>query len=189
VPEPNPYAQPLRIAALMSGFDHPWFIAGGWAIDLFLGHIRRPHKDLDFTIFRRDQLALQQHLASFDLKKIVDRDNQSYPEPWPQGEWLDLPIFQVFVEIGPDGWPTIEALFSETEGDEWWWRKNPQVRRPYPSSASSRPSASPASAPKSSSSTNPATFLTPTHPQTTRPTSKKPYPTSTPNPAPGTRPL
>jgi len=117
----------------MSGFDRPWFVAGGWAIDLFLGRIRRQHKDLDFTIFRRDQLALQQHLAGFDLKKIVDRDEESYPESWPQGEWLELPDFQIFIELGPDGWPTLEALFSETEGDEWWWRKNPQVRRPLSS--------------------------------------------------------
>ena len=114
----------------MSGFDNPWFVAGGWAIDLFLGRIRRQHKDLDFTIFRRDQLALQQHLATFDLKKIVDRDKESYPETWQPNEWLDLPNFQFLRSIGPDGWPTLEALLSETEGEEWWWRKNPQIRRP-----------------------------------------------------------
>jgi hypothetical protein len=79
VPDSNPYAEPLRLAALMSGFDKPWFVAGGWAIDLFLGRIRRHHKDLDFTIFRHDQLTLQQHLADFDLKKIVDRGSESYP--------------------------------------------------------------------------------------------------------------
>jgi hypothetical protein len=128
--EADPYAEPLRVTALMSGFDRPWFVAGGWAIDLFLGRIRRQHKDLDFTIFRRNQLALQKHLAGFDLKKIVGPDGGEYADPWHQGEWLELPIHQIWIELGPDGWPTLEALLSETEDDEWWWRKNPQVRRP-----------------------------------------------------------
>ena len=29
-----------RIKELMSGFDKPWFIAGGWAIDLHIGQNR-----------------------------------------------------------------------------------------------------------------------------------------------------
>ena len=124
------YAEPLRVAALMAGFDKPWYVAGGWAIDLFLGRMRRQHKDLDFTIFRRDQLALQQHLAAFDLRKIVGPDGAEYPAPWEPGEWLELPVFQIFIETGSDGYATLEVLFSETEGDEWFWRKNPQVRRP-----------------------------------------------------------
>jgi Aminoglycoside-2''-adenylyltransferase len=126
----EPFETPLKIAQLMSGFDRPWFVAGGWAIDLFLGRVRRKHKDLDFTIFRRDQLALQNHLAAYDLKKIVGPDGAEYPETWQQGEWLELPVFQVFVSIGPDGFAELEVLFSETEGEEWWWRKNPQVRQP-----------------------------------------------------------
>jgi hypothetical protein len=114
----------------MSGFDRPWFVAGGWAIDLFLGRIRRRHKDLDFTIFRRDQLALQKHLAGFELKKLAGPDGGEYPDTWQQGEYLELPIHQVWIEMGPDGWPLLEALLSEMEGDEWWWRNNSQVRRP-----------------------------------------------------------
>lgn len=123
--------QPLReVAALMEGFDHPWFFAGGWALDLFLGRVRRPHRDIDLTIFRRDQLAFQKHFSRWALQKIVGPDGGEYPKPWPEGEWLELPVFQVFMKVGGDGLAELEVLFSETEGDEWWWRKNPQVRRP-----------------------------------------------------------
>ncbi len=128
--EAHPYAEPLRVAGLMATFDRPWFVAGGWAIDLFLGRIRRQHKDLDFTIFRQDQMALQEHLAGFALQKIAGPDGGEYAETWQQGEWLELPVHQIWVAMGPDGWPTLEALLSETEGGEWWWRKNPLVRRP-----------------------------------------------------------
>src|SRR5258708_39864763 len=108
----GPYAEPLRVTALMSGFDKPWFVAGGWAIDLFLGRLRRQHKDLDFTIFRRDQLALQEHFAGLVLKKIVGPDGGEYAETWQQGECLELPVHQIWIELGPDGWPTLAALLS-----------------------------------------------------------------------------
>jgi len=126
----DPYAEPLRVAGLMSGFGRPWFVAGGWAIDLFLGRIRRQHKDLDFTIFRQDQMALQEHLAGFDLQKIIGPDGGEYAEAWREGEWLEFPLHEIWITLGPDGWPTLEALLSEIEGDEWWWRRNPKVRRP-----------------------------------------------------------
>jgi hypothetical protein len=119
-----------EVAALMEGFDRPWFFAGGWALDLFLGRVRRLHRDIDITIFRRDQLAFQEHFADWPLQKIVGPDGGEYPEPWPKGEWLELPVFQVFMKVGSDGLAELEALFSETEGEEWWWRKNPQIRRP-----------------------------------------------------------
>jgi hypothetical protein len=36
----------------MRNFLHPWFVAGGFAIDLFCKRITRPHQDLDLTVFR-----------------------------------------------------------------------------------------------------------------------------------------
>ena len=54
-------------------------IAGGWAIDLFLGRQTRPHHDLDIQILRRDQAALRGLLADWDLHLAGDGRLQ----PWP----------------------------------------------------------------------------------------------------------
>src|SRR5215216_6326971 len=100
------FARPLEIAALMAGFDRPWFVAGGWAIDLYLGRVRRAHKDLDIALFREDQLALQSYLSSWDLIKLVEHAR----EPWLPGEWLVLPVFQVFLKVGGHGYAELEVL-------------------------------------------------------------------------------
>jgi hypothetical protein len=42
------------VAALLAGIDSPWWIAGGWALDLFIGDQTRAHEDLDVGILRRD---------------------------------------------------------------------------------------------------------------------------------------
>ena len=55
----------------MRGFEPDWFIAGGWAIDLFLQKETRPHDDIEIAIFRHDQFALQNYLQNWNLKKVV----------------------------------------------------------------------------------------------------------------------
>jgi hypothetical protein len=53
----------------MRGFEPDWFVAGGWAIDLFLEKTTRPHEDIEIAIFRKNQLALQDYLDGWLLKK------------------------------------------------------------------------------------------------------------------------
>lgn len=69
-----------EVVSIFSGAGVSWWIAGGWALDLFLGRITRDHKDIDVQILRRDQLAIQRHLADWKLFKT----NQPGLEPWPQ---------------------------------------------------------------------------------------------------------
>nr|WP_300052163.1 hypothetical protein [uncultured Nocardioides sp.] len=52
---------PRDAAALLDGYDRPWWIAGGWAIQAFTG-VPRPHDDLDPSILRSDIGALRRHL-------------------------------------------------------------------------------------------------------------------------------
>ncbi len=127
----SPFQRPLEIAALMQGFDRPWYVAGGWAIDLYLGRVRRRHKDVDLSMLRRDQLAIQAYLMQrgfTSMEKIVGEANER--QPWPPGEELEPDTFQVFVELGSDGFAEFELLFGPTEGDEWLFRRNHQIRRP-----------------------------------------------------------
>ncbi len=46
----------LQEHAWFASLTVPWWIAGGWALDLFAGDQSRPHKDLDVGILRNDAL-------------------------------------------------------------------------------------------------------------------------------------
>jgi hypothetical protein len=35
--DPKPFHYILKVAAMLSSLDKPWYVAGGWAIDLYLG--------------------------------------------------------------------------------------------------------------------------------------------------------
>ena len=53
---------PQDAAVLLEGYDRPWWIAGGWAIEAFTG-VGRPHDDVDPSILRSDAHALREHLS------------------------------------------------------------------------------------------------------------------------------
>ena len=42
--------RPETAAHALAGVDVPWAVAAGWAIDLFLGHQRREHDDLELAV-------------------------------------------------------------------------------------------------------------------------------------------
>ena len=50
-----------RTGDVMSTFDAPWALAGGWAVDAWLGRVTRDHEDVDIAVF--DQQPLFEHLA------------------------------------------------------------------------------------------------------------------------------
>jgi hypothetical protein len=52
---------PDGVAELLAGFDRPWWIVGGWAIDAATG-VRREHEDVDVSMLASDVPALYDHL-------------------------------------------------------------------------------------------------------------------------------
>jgi hypothetical protein len=74
----------LRVGALLSGLTVPWWITGGWAIDLAVGHRTRDHDDVDVMMLERDEHALR-GLTGVDIELIADGQP---PGPWPAGRRL-----------------------------------------------------------------------------------------------------
>ncbi|MEZ5096921.1 MAG: hypothetical protein R2731_12880 [Nocardioides sp.] len=85
---------PGGAATLLAGFDRPWWIVGGWAIEAFTG-VRRAHEDLDVSILVCDVPALRSHVGGDwhlwsnlggTLRPLTDR----HPEPLaPDGQiWV-----------------------------------------------------------------------------------------------------
>src|SRR2546427_535915 len=122
--------EPVRhIAAIMRGFKRPWFVAGGWALDLFLGRETREHEDIEIAILRRDQEALCRFFSGGEMEKIVPGAGDSKRQLW-RGEWLPPPIHEIhvrrvlwmfvgsWIQVTPDGHlQELEVLLDETWAD------------------------------------------------------------------------
>ncbi len=119
------FALPLQVSTMMSDFKPSWFVAGGWAIDLFLEKETRIHQDIEIAIFRKDQTALHDYFDGWLLRKIVNGESVI----WHRDEWLTLPIHEAhcYNEIAQP--PQIEILLNESNETEWIYRRNENIRR------------------------------------------------------------
>jgi len=119
-------AAPSEVAALFSRLACPWWIAGGHAIERAVGHAFREHGDVDVLLLRRDQLAVQEALSSWEWWAA---DPPGTLRPWRRGEFLPAGVDDVWCRPGPAEPWRIQVMLDESEGDEWFSHRNDAVRR------------------------------------------------------------
>jgi hypothetical protein len=120
---------PLIEATSILGLSDPswWWIAGGYAIELFVGRSFRDHGDLDVLVMRRDQLRIQAAMDGWDLH-VVDPPGEL--RPWEPGEWLDPPVHDIWGRRAPNGPWQIQFMLDEATNDDWHSRRSVPVTRP-----------------------------------------------------------
>jgi hypothetical protein len=120
---------PRVLAERLAGVDVPWYVAAGWAVDLFLGGLflggqTREHGDLEIGIpaDRFDEVA--RRFGDCEFFAVGDGQAAAYSsapahfhQTWAReratGKWR----FDVFREPG--------------EGDTWICRRDAAIRLPY----------------------------------------------------------
>jgi hypothetical protein len=119
---------PADAVELLGDLDAPWWIAGGWSLDLFLGRQLRPHKDLDVAVLRRDQRCVFDALPGWEL--AVAHDGEL--EPW-DGSLLPADRHGLWARPrGEERWQ-LELVLDEADGETWRYRRDARVTRPLDS--------------------------------------------------------
>jgi len=122
------FKEPLRAGHLPANLEFPWWIAGGWALDLSLGRRSRDHADVDIAVLRKDQSSLHGSLGRDWRFMAVDHTLGSETRRvWRPGEGLPPAIHEIHAERGSDH---AEFLLEEASRDEWVYRRDDRIRRP-----------------------------------------------------------
>ncbi|HEU0304713.1 MAG TPA: hypothetical protein VFR32_09035 [Gaiellaceae bacterium] len=102
---------PEEVAQRLARVEAPWYVAAGWALDLFLGGQRREHEDLEIAVPRSRLDVFTSELDGYELHTISA--HQTWVRERGSGKWrLDI--------------------FSEpSEGDLWICRRDERIRLPY----------------------------------------------------------
>lgn len=99
-----------------------YWIAGGWALDMFLGRQTRAHKDIEIALARDDQ----KHLLPLPGLAAIEYVEDHERKPW-RGQSLQLPVHELYARFyGGE----VEILLNEFEGADWVYRRNKTVRLP-----------------------------------------------------------
>ena len=109
----------------MRGVGVWWAVAGGWALDLWLGEQTREHHDVEVVVQRQDQLALHAGLSNEWELQCLDPPGSGWRR-W-SGERIELPAFQLQAR-SPAG--EFDIFLETTRGDSWCFRRDERIERP-----------------------------------------------------------
>lgn len=136
--DPAPYGEwrpwrPQEVARLFASYAAPWWISGGWAIDLFLGTATRAHDDIDVQFLRADQAAVRVMLRGWDVQEAGHPTTPA--EDWPFHEWQpDAPltpeIHDIWCRPTADAPWALQLMVADHTDTDWICRRDPRIRRP-----------------------------------------------------------
>lgn len=112
-----------------AAYQRPYWIVGGWAIDLFVGRISREHSDVDLLVLARDL----DHLADvLEPRPVVQHPHTREMRTWRPGEVL-TPGPDTLVVPDLDSPAPIQILLAAADGEDWvYHRGSGSLRRPLP---------------------------------------------------------
>lgn len=116
---------PIVLARRLAGVDLPWYVAGGWALDLFRGEQTREHHDIEIAVpaDRFADVARRFPDCEFyvagdgQIVRLSDRAMREHHQTWAREQTTGAWRFDVFRE--------------PHDGDTWICRRDPRIRRPY----------------------------------------------------------
>jgi aminoglycoside-2''-adenylyltransferase len=120
--------QPLRVDEIKQLFTKApfaWGLAGGYAIEQFLGKSIREHGDIDIVVFRDNQIQVQRWLSDWQLYAA---DPPGTLRPWITDEYLHFGIHDIWChQTNAHSWQ-LQIMLAEVEDGEWFSRRNPLIR-------------------------------------------------------------
>jgi hypothetical protein len=119
-------ARPTEVLEWLAPLSVPWWIAGGWALDLFLGQETRPHGDIDIGVFRGDALRACAMLADWDFFEahagaVTPLALNTAPREAVNSLWSR--------RQGEREWK-FELMLDDGDSGRWIFRRNREISRP-----------------------------------------------------------
>ena len=116
---------PWQVARRLSTVPVPWCVAGGWAVDLFLGEVTRDHEDVEIAVPRRGFGEIREALPelAFDVVGAGRR--------WAWGGPADEVMHQTWGRDPASGVYHLDVFREPHDGDVWICRRDSSIRRQY----------------------------------------------------------
>lgn len=118
---------PRSVASIFAHYPGRWWIAGGWSLDLFVGHPSRLHEDTDVLILRPDLGHIHDLLPGWT---IMAADPPGTLRPWLPGETLPQETRDVWCRPADSDVWRFQLMIVGVEGDRWIFPRDRSITFP-----------------------------------------------------------
>jgi Aminoglycoside-2''-adenylyltransferase len=120
--------RPAEVAGLLEGVRVPWYVASGWALELYLGGERREHEDLEIAVPNThfDEVA-----QAFDGLEIFVITGPAEATPLADARDRLMDTHQTWIREPATGFWRFDVFREPSDGDTWICRREPAIRMPY----------------------------------------------------------
>jgi hypothetical protein len=119
--------RPAELAQRLAGVDAPWYVAAGWAIDLFLGVERREHDDLEIGVPASRFGEIASALGELEFHVVT----RGLAEPVENAAGLMDTIHQTWgLDRTANAW-RIDVFREPSDDGRWVSRRDASIRLPY----------------------------------------------------------
>ena len=115
----------------LAELDLPWYVAAGWAIDLFLGGERREHEDLELAVPNARIGELVAALPDLDAF-VIGTPHAGTATPFAAvDEGALAATHQTWFRDRATGTWRLDVFREPSDGDTWICRRDDRLRMPY----------------------------------------------------------
>jgi hypothetical protein len=108
------------------GFWRPWWLCGGWSLDVLARRVTRPHHDIELGVWREDQHQLVHLCPGCEMLTAIE----GRWVPWTRGTPINLPMHQVKVRPHSlPGLPELEFFLNDKHEGAWRFRRDWRITR------------------------------------------------------------
>jgi hypothetical protein len=120
--------RPEKVATMLASVEAPWYVAGGWAIELFLGEQRREHEDLEIAV---PNSRFDEFLPSLDGLELFVITGPREATPIELARDRLEETHQTWVREPSTGRWRLDVFREPSDGDTWIFRRDASIRMPY----------------------------------------------------------
>lgn len=116
--------KPHDVARRLAGISAPWYIAAGWALDLFRGEQTREHHDIEIGVPAGQFPEIREHFAEFTFEAVGAA--RIWESATPQ---VLSATRQTWLREPATGHYLLDVFREPHDGEVWIYRRDETIRR------------------------------------------------------------
>ncbi|GAA4339705.1 hypothetical protein GCM10023086_74890 [Streptomyces venetus] len=117
---------PSEVAQQLAGIGTPWYVAAGWALDLFRGRQTRAHGDIEIAIQAASFPEVRHRFPGYVFDAVGS--GRIWEEATPE---VLAAVHQTWLRDPATGNYLLDVFREPHDGDTWICRRDEGIRLPY----------------------------------------------------------